>query len=384
MKRILIIYAKAGGGHWSLAQALEESLLELTTNNPSTPLGAGYQLITKLVDPFPRLYSSTYRKVGADFHSFYGRNYSLTNRPEVAKALHTLNYLVIGPRLNTLFRAEKPDLIISVYPLATGELVRALKEINHPAKVVILFADPFSVHKLWLSFREANLYLSPTPECSKQAAENGLPAEKIKTVGWLVRRQFRETISDRLTLRKNLGLAENKFTIFLGGSGSGGGRIFETAQLLARNLVLAEKGQLIVAAGNNRQLLTKLLRLSEDRPGFFYLLPYVNNIPQLLRASDLVVGKAGPNLLFESIFMERPFLATGCLPGQEEGNLEFIKRENLGWVEERLEEAAELISELVDQKKLVEAKMANLKRVKADHANANQKAAEAIFDLLKD
>ena len=165
----------------------------------------------------------------------------------------------------------------------------------------------------------------------------------------------------------------------------GGGRIWEMVKQILNSELLTLNSQLIVVTGNNRQLLSKLVRLSEDFPGLFYLFPYVNNMPQLLSASDIVVGKAGPNLLFESIFMERPFLATGCLPGQEEGNLEFIRRENIGWVEEDLEKAVKLIEELsdgTDGRIKIEEKKANLRRIKAQHTDAHKLIAREIENLL--
>ena len=420
MKKILILYSKAGGGHLSLAKAMEETLNQLRIKNQSFDSAQDRELRIKLCDPFPRIYGSAYKRFGANFQEIWGRNYHLTDRPEAARALHTLNYLIVGPRLVKLFEDEKPDLIISNYPFATSEVGKAvteaftrrpLKELRERVKIIIHLADPFSLHRLWFTYKEADLYLSATVECSRQAVENGIPFDRIKTVGWLAREEFRRvpprqsstlrtsTVSlveplgleeqagryDQKSLRGSLGLNPTKFTLFLGGSGMGGGRIWEMVKQILNSELLTLNSQLIVVTGNNRQLLSKLVRLSEDFPGLFYLFPYVNNMPQLLSASDIVVGKAGPNLLFESIFMERPFLATGCLPGQEEGNLEFIRRENIGWVEEDLEKAVKLIEELsdgTDGRIKIEEKKANLRRIKAQHTDAHKLIAREIENLL--
>ena len=37
-------------------------------------------------------------------------------------------------------------------------------------------------------------------------------------------------------------------------------------------------------------------------------------------------------MLFEAVTLGKPFIATAYIPGQEEANLEFIRRHKLGWV----------------------------------------------------
>ena len=52
----------------------------------------------------------------------------------------------------------------------------------------------------------------------------------------------------------------------------------------------------------------------------------------LIKAADVVVGKPGPNLMFETIALAKPFLTTGHPLGQEVGNYRFISKEKLGLV----------------------------------------------------
>src|SRR3989338_7209743 len=102
MKKVLIIYSKTGGGHLSLAQGLEEVLQDYYPG----------KFKTKLIDPFPRLYASSYKRIGANLQDFWGKNYHLTDRPEIGKAIHILNKLMIGRNLEKLFREEQPQLVI--------------------------------------------------------------------------------------------------------------------------------------------------------------------------------------------------------------------------------------------------------------------------------
>ena len=51
---------------------------------------------------------------------------------------------------------------------------------------------------------------------------------------------------------------------------------------------------------------------------------YADNIPTLLRASDLVMSKAGGLIVTESLAAGLPLLLTEVIEGQESGNAEFI------------------------------------------------------------
>lgn len=434
VKKILIIYSKTGGGHLSLALALKEALSDLPAPSSSNgsivhslPAEASEkecQFSIVLLDPFPKIYASGYKTVGANFQESWGKNFHLTNRPELAKVMHNLNDAVVSRKLIKIIKKENPDVVITTHFFASVELEKAIKKVGSKAKIMVAVADPFTPHAVWFTYKNADLYLSPTKEVTELMVENEIDKDKIKTTGWLVRKEFREDPldviptesgsrsldarspsgmtrkadsghgsprfadeagqNDRMKiLRKILGFSETKFTIFIGGSGQGGGKILELVKAILDSKFLILNSQLIIVVGQNRQLMGKLMKLTESNPQLFHLFPYVNNVRELMSASDIVVGKAGPNVLFEAIFMLKPFLATGCLPGQEEGNLEFIKRENLGWVMGEPAEAVKLLEELAGHRQLIEEKLPNLQRIRSQHLDGAKNAATEIAKLIQ-
>ena len=112
------------------------------------------------------------------------------------------------------------------------------------------------------------------------------------------------------------------------------------------------------------------------------LFPYLKSPEYLMFASDIVVGKAGPNFMFECLALERPILANGCLPGQEEGNLEFITKSKVGWTEEDPKKAALLAIKLLNDPKLIEEKKRNIKNISNIFEGSDKKVAKAIEQLL--
>ncbi len=66
-----------------------------------------------------------------------------------------------------------------------------------------------------------------------------------------------------------------------------------------------------------------------------------------MAAADIIMGKVGPNILFESVMLGKPFIATTFIPGQEQENLAFIQRHGLGWVAIQPEEQRTLLAKLI-------------------------------------
>lgn len=372
MKKVLILYANTGGGHLSLAKSLQKSLKDHFPN----------QYSITLANVLPKSYDLAYEQFGTNFKSLWGKLFYISNNDLSAKLTHSANRLLVQSKIHKQILKNKPDLIVSNNPFITSEIYHALKKAGLHSKIAIHFADPFFLHKTWLTFKNADLYLSPTKEATAIAINNAIPENKIATVGWTVRQDFLQKPPSVNLVHKRLGLNMSKFTILIGGAGQGGGKIFPTAKSFLKSKIIREKSQILVVAGNNKRLFGKLQKLANEHTGVVFPFPFVKNMAELMTASDIVVGKAGPNYLFESIFMEKPFLATGRLPGQEDLNLDFIKDERLGWVEENPRKARELVERIIRNEKLLTDKIPNLKRIKKQHLKASRKTAQAIHQLL--
>src|SRR5207302_35600 len=61
-------------------------------------------------------------------------------------------------------------------------------------------------------------------------------------------------------------------------------------------------------------------------------LPFTEAIAPYMAAADVIAGKAGASFISEAFMLEKPFLITAFIPGQETPNLQFIEQHNLGWV----------------------------------------------------
>src|SRR5439155_25706309 len=127
-------------------------------------------------------------------------------------------------------------------------------------------------------------------------------------------------------VRRALGLDPERFTLLLVGGGEGAGRM--AAQVRAVNRMSVDL-QLIVVCGRNARLRARLLESPSQHPAA--ILGFVDTMPELVHAADVVVTKGGPTTIAEALVAGRPVVVTSVLPGQEEGNDRFVERHGVGF-----------------------------------------------------
>lgn len=86
--------------------------------------------------------------------------------------------------------------------------------------------------------------------------------------------------------------------------------------------------QLAVIAGRNETLFKQLRKLSWHVPA--NVQGFVTNMPDWMRASDLVITKAGPGTIMETLAAGKPMILSSYLRGQEGGNVQFVQEAGVG------------------------------------------------------
>ena len=357
MPKILILCSKTGGGHVSLAEALRDQLAQ--------------HFAVEIVDPQPRVIHWHYRLVSRHALWLWAAEFKGGDTPGRSLFVHKMSAAFFAPNVAGLLRRTQPDLVISTYPFLTYEVVQAMKASGVRRPFVMLFADPNGVHHAWLTEREAAATFAPTRETYAQALAAEFAPERLHLTGWPVRGQFyRCHEAARAETLNRLGLRPDRFTVFLQGGGEGAARIARTVE----NLLPVPGIQIILAVGTNKALAERFTMVHNLRP-----VAFTKEIAPFMAAADVVMGKAGPNMLFESVTLSKPFIATAYIPGQEEANLEFIRRHQLGWVALTAAEQRELVQALATDPRQLQtmAESVNCYR------RWNTEARETILPLMK-
>lgn len=357
-RTILILTSKTGGGHISLAESLHDRL--------------AHNYIVELLDPQSRIFHWHYRMVSRYALWLWAAEFQLIDKPWWALQAHRAFTRTVAKSLDVAIKRIQPDLIITTYPFLTYEVVQALQKLRQEIPLAMLFADPSRVHGSWLTERHTTATLAPTRETYVQALSANFDPARLHQVGWPVRNQFYHVDgSQRAEMLERLGLNCACFTIFLQGGGEGAAQFGRTVEHI---LDIDQNLQVILATGTNHAL-----QMHFNGVKNVYALPFTKEIAPYMAAADVIMGKAGPNMLFEAVTLGKPFIATSYIPGQEEANLEFIRHHQLGWVALRREQQQILLKKLLVNPSELQA----MKATVATYRQQNAKGADLIVPIIK-
>ncbi len=325
-KRALFLISDTGGGHRSAANAITAALDEIKTPNsfvhriddvaahcafPMTQLGLSYSLALRYAPPL------------------YGALYYATNGRRRYKALVRFCEPLYRERLRDLFIAYQPDVIVSVHPLLNHAALRARADARmQHVPVVTVITDLGKVHESWL-VAEADAVVVPAREVYARALSRGVPPGRLRLLGHPISPRFDNVTGTKTELRRELGLPEDKLMVMLMAGGEGGGKLLSTTLALARARLPVE---LVVVCGRNEHMRQKLEELGKTLPTPMHVLGFTDKIPEYFRAVDLLVTKAGPGSLAEANAAQLPVVVYDYVPGQERGNVDFVRQNGLGAV----------------------------------------------------
>ncbi len=320
-RRILFLMSDTGGGHRAAAQALAEalahefptryhvSMVDGIARGARFPFNHGAAWYFPLVTYMEPLWRTLFR---------------LTNTPRGATvAIRLLDHFINNWFMRFL-HSEPPDLIVSVHPFLTTLPLRLVRQSGLRIPFVTVVTDLFDAHALWFE-REVDLFTVPTEGAREVARRFGVAERKLKVLGQPISLKFIGNSRSKAEHRNEFGLDPNLRTILLVGGGEGMGRLYETAWAIDQaNL----STQLVVIAGRNVALREKLETTRWKRP--VRVCGFVSNMPDWMRASDIIITKAGPGTIMEALACGLPILLSGFVPGQEEGNVLFVEKSGVG------------------------------------------------------
>jgi 1,2-diacylglycerol 3-beta-galactosyltransferase len=319
--RILILFSDTGGGHRAAARALTDALKQL---DPTCDVTVADPLISQGPAVVRRL-ASLYSPMIQRSRAAWGAVYHSSNTKPTFAAIRA----VFGPGVRKviidLVAQHDPDVLLSVHPLLNHIAHQAILKGGRPRALMTVITDLVDFHRGW-TFSRADLVVAPTELARKVALRRRVPADRIKLLGLPVDLRFRPPApGEKRALRRRYGLDEGRFTVLVMGGAAGVGNLIKQVRVLAWE---PHQWQVIAVCGRNEKLQSRLARVRFATPTL--VLGFVDNIPELMRASDVIVTKAGPGAIAEALATGVPVLVTGFLPGQESPNVDFVVEAGFG------------------------------------------------------
>jgi 1,2-diacylglycerol 3-beta-galactosyltransferase len=206
---------------------------------------------------------------------------------------------------------------------------------------VTVITDWINFHQAWTDLT-ADVIVCPSDAAVELCRRRGVPADRLVRAGLPIHPRFQDAIrgfTDKTAMRLKLRLRPHAPTVLLAGGGDGTEPLRKYAAALARSPLDI---QVLAICGRNRVLAK---RIREDNHAGVHVFGFVDNMPELLLASDLLVTRAGPGMIAEGLACGCPLLLTGYLPGQEEGNVKEVLDRGLGRFVPRPDDLVETVTE---------------------------------------
>lgn len=363
--KVIIFYAKTGGGHYSACRSLEEAFnslsidtvtldsLEFAGHKVSKEVCSAYTYIVKTV---PDLFGALYKA---------GEKISDSKRKSI---IYKLNSFYAYNILTTIYE-EKPDIIISTHIFPTQSLTY-LKQKNKIKAITASIVTDYTCAPFW---EETNLdyYFLPHKDLINEFSFKGIPKDKLIPFGLPVDSKFQENIKKE-EAKEILGLEKDKPHILIMGGSMGAGSLKDTTLYLSEHL---NNCNLTAICGNNKELFKEMLRITKDFKNLT-VLNFTHKMNLLMSSSDILITKPGGLTSTEAMNKNLPIIMINPIPGVESANCNFFTKRNLGIKSKSIYETLKICKTLLKDTSLYEG------IVKAQKENINVKASEDICEFL--
>ncbi len=323
---VLLLSASVGAGHTKAAEAVGESLRELSAVENIVALDwsdknvsfANYltkKLYLNMLAFVPNLYDFFYKVSASNFGNALAQN---------------LNESLMLSVMERLIGRYRPDAVVCTHPFPAGAAAAA-KRRGYDFVSATVVTD-YTLHKMWIN-RETDLFFVATEDMRDELLSCGFAADKVTACGIPVRRAFafgageepvgegERTPQFKSAAKQALGIAANERMVLLMGGGLGLGGIESTVRQLS---AAAVDGLVIfVLAGKNEKLRHRLTQYARDSRTRLEVVGFIEDTAPYMKAADLIITKPGALTLSESFALGLPQILHEPIPGPETQNAHY-------------------------------------------------------------
>jgi 1,2-diacylglycerol 3-beta-galactosyltransferase len=320
-KCVLILTVDTGFGHRSAANAVADAIDEKYRDdcvcmilNPMRRRSAPF---------FLRQSQETYDTTVRASQRLYYLMYQMSDTFTASAFLDAGLTVSLYQTMKEVLAEVRPDIILSTSHLYHAPLGTALSYSHSKPPLYSIITDLYEVHKLWFQPSPDRFFVG-SEAVRDQAVASGIPPEKVCVSGIPVNPRIANQNQSKAGLRRQLGWDEQLLTILAVGS--------RRINHLAESLVGIDDSrfsfQIVAVAGGDDGLHEQFLKTRWKHPIFIY--NYVDCLPDMLHAADVLISKAGGLITAEGLACNLPMILVDAIPGQETGNVRYICQNGAG------------------------------------------------------
>lgn len=321
---VLVLSASGGAGHLRAGDAL----LKAAQNHPAKPACQHHDCLDFTTPLFKRLYGGTYIEMVNRAPELWGYLYEISEGRSIRKKILSkvfdhFNY----QRYLRVLALLRPDAILCTHFLPYRAVSDSLRRSGINAPVFAATTD-CDVHNYWVDPIVERYYVYHE-ESAWQLSAKGVDATKIRVLGIPINPDFERPVP-QTKARRILAIPGNQLTILVMSGGFGVGTL-EALVAHAVEVLSGRRATLLVVCGNNERARHNLEHRKFPESLTVRVFGFVDTVPTLMAASDLLVSKAGGLTTAEAMASGLPMIMVNPIPGQEMRNADLIVEHQAGW-----------------------------------------------------
>lgn len=354
--RCLIVHASAGAGHRKAAEAVYHRFRQSDPDSSHT--------LCDILDYCDGFYRFCYR-AGYSFLInrapwLWGMLFTLTSAPGIARILRwwiSLNNIWHTRRFARYLVNQQFDCIIATHFLPP-EVAAALKKNSRIQSRIYSVITDYGVHPFWVS-DGIDEYIVATERTKEILSGMGVDAQRISVLGIPVDAPYALDRS-RAQACEELGLKSDMFTVLVVTGSFGIGPLREIARELS-----SEDLQLLVVCARNDRLKG---RLQQDAYAGVRVYGFVDNMPDLMAATDVIVTKPGGLTVTEVLARRIVPVFIAAIPGQESENVRVLGCYGVGVAAESVSQVKACVRAYQRDEKRIEDVRSAIERIRKPHS----------------
>ena len=372
-KRILILTADAGMGHRSAAKAIKKALeirhgdqCEILINNP-----LNHPKVPSIIHDS----QSDYDEIVKNLPELYKLGYKMSDASLPVTLMEGGFTMLLLRVLRAILKETSPDLIILTYPMYLAPLKLIQQSSKRKVPIMTVVTDLVTVHQVWFN-SVVTCCTVPTDSVYQRALKAGLSKEQIIQTGIPVDPEILSLKQEgKSELRETLGWEREPTTLLVLGSP----RIPSLTDIIQTLNYSGHDIQFALVTGGSDTLFDEFKAIEWQHPATLY--DFVNYVPKLMRAADIILCKAGGLVVSESLASGLPLILVHAIPGQEKGNVDFVVDNGAGQLCQTPFEVLKTLAEWLKNDHETLRTVTN-KAEKLGCADAAYKIAEQAFSIL--